>query len=154
MVDESGERLSKPFLQALADVLRELTEASRVTFRLSGSGGLLLATESLAKDIPSMTTGPREDPTIFPTYEFLERERDLLIQEDTRTHAVRPPDSLIHHYNVLAQMLAPIVVDGRVAGVVSVHQVGETRSWTASDVATLRTVQATVARLHAGGTPD
>jgi maleate isomerase len=41
-------------------------------------------------------------------------------------------------YGVRAQMLAPVVQEGRMAGVISVHHVAGPRRWTHEDVAALQ----------------
>lgn len=66
----------------------------------------------------------REDTTQLATYKFIAERREILVQTDTLTHPVRPPESLIRNYNVLAQMLAPIVIDADTIGVTSVRVVG------------------------------
>lgn len=137
------------FYRTVLDELREQTWASRTTLRLANAGeAVRLVGESLADGVASMTDGPREDPTQYPTYQFLERERTLLIQGDTRTHQVRPPESLIDWFRVYAQMLAPIISSGGVVGVISVHLVDETRAWTEADVAALKVAQGIVRRLY------
>jgi hypothetical protein len=76
-----------------------------------------------------MATGPSVDPRIHETYVYLERTHQLLIQDDCRVSEVPPPESLVDHYRVWAQMLAPVVVDGEFRGTISVHLMEQTRDW-------------------------
>lgn len=119
----------------VTDRLLDATASSRTTVRLvDREDDLVLMAESLAPGVPSMATGPAVDPRLHETYVYLERNRELLIQADCRTAAIRPPRSLVEHYRVLAQMLAPVVVDGDFRGTISVHLMDRTRRWTREDV--------------------
>jgi GAF domain-containing protein len=131
----------------LLDRLRIATDASRTTLRLVTPNGPKLVAESVSPGTYRMAADRQENAAQFPTYEYLERTRDLLIQSDLRADPVRPPRSLIDRYRVLAQMLAPILVDDQVTGVISVHIVGETRAWSPAHVAALRDYRDRIARL-------
>lgn len=127
-----------PYCQRLTDDLLVATGASRTTVRLIVEGGdLELVAESCAPGVASMATGPVVDPTVHPTYLYLERERKLLIQDDCRSGEPAPPASLVQHFGVWAQMLAPVVVNGEFTGTISVHQQGTTRQWDQAAVAAL-----------------
>lgn len=122
----------------LTERLRQATQSSRTTVRLvDADGDLVLAAESLAPGVPSMATGPAVDPRLHETYVHLERTHELLIQEDCRVADVRPPPSLIEHYRVLAQMLAPVVLGEELRGTISVHLMDQTRTWSPESVAAL-----------------
>jgi len=122
----------------IAEGLLKATQASRTTVRLvDDDGELVLAAESLAPGVSSMATGPAVDPRLHETYVHLERTHGLLIQEDCRVAEVQPPPSLIVHYRVLAQMLAPVVLGDEMRGTISVHLVEQTRKWSPESVAAL-----------------
>ncbi|MFC5834427.1 GAF domain-containing protein [Nonomuraea insulae] len=131
--------LGRSWAFELCDSLLAATGASRTTVRL---GEAELAAESRAPGVRGMDAGPAIDPRAFPTYQYLRDERRLLIQDDCRTGDPRPPASLVEHHRVYAQMLAPIVVRGELAGTISVHQQDTTRTWTDAEVAALAAARA------------
>jgi GAF domain-containing protein len=113
--------------------------ASRITVRLVDETGFPeLVVEECASGVPSMRTSTRINPADFPTYRHLVETGELLIQSDTRTHPIRPPQSLIDELRVYAQILAPIRNDGRIVGTLSVHFQDRPRRFSASDIATVR----------------
>jgi len=122
--------------------LREATGASRTTVRLCGNDGSLdLVAESLAPGAPSMYGGSPAGVREAPTYRYLETEKTLLVQEDCRNAEVAPPVSLLDEYDVRAQMLAPVIIGGRLVATISVHQQGSARRWSPADVAALEEAQ-------------
>lgn len=140
--------------QALLDALREQLDASRVTLRLLRDKTIQLLAESVASGVKSMRAGTQEDASRFPTYEFLEKTGQILVQDDLRQHEIRPPRSLIDEYGTLAQMLSPILAAEHMIGVISVHQVGRTRKWTETDIAALRAIAAATALLISAAEPE
>ncbi|MBY8857020.1 GAF domain-containing protein [Nocardia sp. CA2R105] len=135
-----------------ADCRRLLSDvdASRVTVRLVDATGFPeLVTEECAAGVRSMRTSTRINPADFPTYRHLVETGELLIQSDTRTHPIRPPQSLINELRVYAQILAPIRHGGRIVGTLSVHFQDRPRQFSASDIATVRScrerIEATLA---------
>jgi GAF domain-containing protein len=132
-------------LQTIADHLRQQTSASRATVRVvDAEGQPRLLAESLALGVPSMHDGPQPAVTAAPTYIALEQTREILVQGDCRIEGPRPPASLIEHYRVFAQMLAPVFDDATMVATISVHQQDAVRHWTADDIAALRAAQAAV----------
>jgi maleate isomerase len=72
----------------------------------------------------------------------------LLVQEDLATADPAPPPELIEAYGARAQMLAPLERDGRVVGVISVHEARGPRPWQQSDrEALVRAARAIAAEL-------
>ena len=131
-----------PFQEILQDLLVS-TGASRTTLRLDlpdqDAGLDTVAAEALALGIRSM----RDDTSIrnlrgASTVRFLEEQRRPLVQNDCLADDLAPPSELIELYGVRAQMLAPIVRDDRLIGVISVHYVPGPRDWRAEDVAALQ----------------
>jgi maleate isomerase len=131
-----------PFQEILENLLRS-TGASRTTLRLDLSdqdAGLdAVAAEALAPGVRSL----REDSSIrnlrdVSTVRFLETQRRLLVQNNCSADDLAPPPELIELYGVKAQMLAPIVREDRLVGVISVHHAPGPRDWSAEDVAALR----------------
>lgn len=124
--------------QDIANELLTTTASSRTTVRLLDDDDQLhLVAEACATGTGSMSDGPGIDPRQFATYQYLERHRRLLVQDDCRTAEVAPPPSLIDRLGVLAQMLAPVVVQDRFRGTISVHHQGPPRHWTPEEIAAL-----------------
>jgi GAF domain-containing protein len=130
------------FQVIMEDLLRS-TESSRTTLRLDLSdqdAGLdVVVAEALAPGVRSL----RGDTSIrnlrdVSTVRFLETQRRLLVQNDCSADDLAPPPELIELYGVKAQMLAPIVREDRLVGVISVHHAPSPRDWSAEDVAALR----------------
>lgn len=138
--------------QAIIDELHEAVGASRTTLRLDAPDAVFpVAAERCAPGIESIVASTGIDLRAAPTFRFLERERRNLIQDDCAAAPDAPPAALLAHYGVKAQMLAPIVVDDRLVGIVSVHYAPSTRNWTDHDVALLDGAAARVtAELTAG----
>jgi GAF domain-containing protein len=128
--------------------MRELlhaTRASRVTLRVDTRGeGFPVRAEALAPGVRSIRDATEIDLRRAKTFQFLERERRLLVQSDCLVAEPVVPPELIELYGVRAQMLAPLVRDGRLVGIVSVHHAGTPREWTDEEVAAL---EATAARV-------
>ena len=129
--------MSKSY-EDLVDSLLHDTNASRTTVRLCrDDGNAELVAEALSPGIASMFGGPITNLSEAPTYQYLLKHHQLLIQNDCRNEGPTPPETLIKVYRVFAQMLAPVVVGGAMVATVSVHQVGSTRQWTSADIAAL-----------------
>jgi maleate isomerase len=120
----------------LADLLAE-TRASRTTLRLDipahGFHVDDVAAEALAAGERSLRGETSIAQRAAATAQWIERHRRLLVQDDLATGAPRPPAALIRLYGVKAQMLAPVVVEGRLDGWVSVHEARRPRRWTRRD---------------------
>lgn len=143
---------SELVFNALATSLRDSLNTARVTVRLrSLDGGVGLVAEALAEGVQSMHSGPQEDATKFPTYEFLAQRRETLVQRDLVAHPVRPPASLIEYYGTRAQMLAPICSEGELVGVLSVHSL-EVRDWQDVDIAAVELTAKAIATLYSSAT--
>jgi GAF domain-containing protein len=82
-----------------------------------------------AASIPDLRTAP--------TVRFLAEKKTLLIQGDLASADPPVPPELMTLYQAKAQMLAPLVRDGRLVGVISVHDTKGARTWTAEQTAAL-----------------
>ena len=124
--------------QTIVERLLAQTGASRTTLRLDAPDAVFpVVAEALAPGIASIAGDTTIDLRASPTFAFLDRERRLLVQADLLEAEVAPPPELIARYGARAQMVAPIVRDGRLTGIVSVHYASGPREWTAEDVAAL-----------------
>jgi maleate isomerase len=126
--------------QETVDELLEQTGASRVTVRLDTPGEVFpVVAEALREGMRSIVDDASIDLRASTTFEFLEREKRSLIQEDCAAGEYPAPPELIEFYGVKAQMLAPLVLDDRLVGIISVHFAPATRNWTSEDEAALDT---------------
>lgn len=137
--------------QAIVEELLAQTGASRTTLRLDRPEETFpVVAEALAPGVRSIRGDSSIDLRAAPTFQFLEREQRPLVQDDLLAADPPPPPELIELYGARAQMVAPIVQGGRLAGIVSVHYAPGPRPWSGEDVATLeraaRRVQEELAR--------
>jgi maleate isomerase len=124
--------------QAVIDDLLETTGASRTTLRLDTPGDVFpVVAEAVAPGIRSIKDEKGIDLKAAATFQFLEHELRPLIQNDCSSGDNPPPPELIALYGVHAQMLGPVVRDGRLVGIVSVHYAPSPREWSEADVAAL-----------------
>jgi maleate isomerase len=126
-------------LEAIVDELRVQLGASRVTLRLEMPDEIYpVVAEACASGIRSIKgDGAVGDLRDVATYQYVEREHKILVQDDLITARPVPPPALIYEFGVRAQMLAPVLVGERLVGIVSIHYVPGVRPWTAEDVALL-----------------
>jgi maleate isomerase len=129
--------------QVIMEELLRATDASRATLRLDlpdqDSGLDTVVAEALAPGVRSL----RDDTLIrnlrgASTVRFLEEHGRVLVQNDCLADDPAPPSELIEHYGVKAQMLAPILREDRLEGLISVHYAPGPRDWSSEDVAVLK----------------
>jgi hypothetical protein len=77
----------------------------------------------------------RFQPRSAPTFRYLERELRPQVQEDILVSDITPPPELVERYGVRAQISAPVVRDGRMAGFMSVHHAQGPRRWSDGEIA-------------------
>ena len=124
--------------QTLVDELLDATGASRVTLRLDTPGQVFpVVAEALAPGTRSIRDDVVIDLRSAATFQYLERTLQPLVQNDVLEADEPPPPELIELYGVRAQMLAPVIKDGSLAGIVSVHYAPGPREWDGEDVAAL-----------------
>jgi GAF domain-containing protein len=128
--------MSESSLSAIADRLLATTGASRTTIRLDRPDAVFpIVAESVAPGVPSLLGGRGVgDLRAAKTFQWLDRERRVLVQDELERADPAPPAELIQAYGAKAQMLAPVLEGERLAGIVSVHQSGGPRAWTDADV--------------------
>ena len=130
--------------------LLDSTGASRTTLRLDRPEGFFpVVAEALAPGVKSIAADSSIDLEASPTFQFLQREQRLLIQPDLLAADPAPPPELIELYGARAQMLAPLVQDERLIGILSVHYAPGPREWTAAEVSSLeQAVERVLAELN------
>jgi GAF domain-containing protein len=126
-----------PVHELLEDLLAR-TGASRVTLRRDVPGGYAfpVVEEALAPGVASL----REERSVhLPTQPVvLELMKGNQVVQDDSQAAFDDPDyqRMLEAYGGLAaQIVTPILVDGCVKAIVSLHQLGQTRAWTADEIA-------------------
>jgi len=125
--------------QPLVDELLQELGASRVTLRIDDVPGEVfpVKAESLAPGINSIA-GDRTLPIRqSETFKWVERERRVLVQDDILASPITPAPALTGRYGARSQMLAPVFRGDDLVGLVSIHHVGEPRTWSPDEVALL-----------------
>ena len=139
--------------QAVIEELRRQTDATRTTLRLDTPGQVFpVVAEALGPGVRSIAGDSSIDLRAAATFKYLDTEQRNLVQEDCSAGDFPAPPELIEFYGVKAQMLAPLVRDGQLIGIISVHYAPSTREWTEDDVAALDDAARRVSdELAAGG---
>jgi maleate isomerase len=126
----------------LAAILRRLleeTRASRMTLRIDDACHGIHSDEVLAEVLAPGQASMAGDKSVrhraAATTQWLEANRRLLVQNYFTSGGPQAPQALREVFGVMAQMLAPVVRDGRLDGRVSVHLAGTTRVWSPRDQA-------------------
>ncbi len=131
-------------MPTLEDVLRDLletTRASRVTLRrdVPGEQPFPVVEEVLAPGVGSIRG---ESSVHLPSQPVvLEVHRGVQVVQDDSAHAYDDPAFLrmLDAYGGLAaQIVTPVMRDGTLEGILSLHQLGEPRAWTAEEVSAAR----------------
>ena len=112
--------------------------ASRTTIRVDRPDAVFpVVAEATAPGINSIAGATSIDLKAAPTFIFLAEQKRPLIQSDLLNTDVPPPPALIELYRARAQMVAPILRDDELVGMVSVHYAPGVRDWTSEDIAAL-----------------
>jgi maleate isomerase len=129
-------------LDGLLAGLREATGAHRTTIRMDIPRMNIDAddvyAESVAPGVPPLKLDSSLNQRSLGTVQWLERHRDVLVQDDCVNADIPPPQALMNVYGVKAQMLAPLVWRKQVVGWLSVHHIGSARHWASGEIEALR----------------
>ena len=118
--------------QEVVDELLEATGASRCTLRRDVQGDYFPVThEALAPGVPSIreerSTDLRKAPVVR---ELLETGRQVVQDDCARAFDDPAFQRMLGAYGGLAaQIVTPVFLDGRLAAIVSLHQLGSPRAW-------------------------
>ncbi len=122
--------------QEVVDELLAATGASRCTLRRDVPGDYFPVThEALAPGVPSIreerTTDLRRAPVVL---QMLDTGRQV-VQDDSASAFDDPAfQRMLGAYGGLAaQIVTPVFLDGRLAAIVSLHQLGTPRTWSEDD---------------------
>jgi GAF domain-containing protein len=123
--------------ETLERLLREIG-ASRVTLRrdLPGDYAFPVTHEALAEGVPSLADERTVDLRTQPVVQELLRGRQV-VQASCRDAFADPAfhEMLDTYGGLAAQIVTPVLVGGRLAAILSLHQLGSPRDWTAAEVA-------------------
>ena len=124
-------------LHAVLEELLSATRASRVTLRrdLPGEIAFPVVEEALA---PGVATLRGERSVHLPTQPVVQEvQRGRQVVQDDCARAYDDPDfqrMLATYGGLAAQIVTPVVVGDRLEAILSVHQLGGPRRWTAEEV--------------------
>lgn len=151
-VNAAPRTLPQEFDDLLSGLLRTV-KASRSTLRLDDPSRNFHVNDVVAEALTPGAKSLRGQTSInqraTETVQWLERHRRVLVQDDLADAEPRPPAVLVQLYGVKAQMLAPIVREGRIDGWISIHETKAARQWSKRDQAAIaRTADRVVALLE------
>lgn len=128
-------------IEAVLEELRAGLDADRVTLRrnVPGDYAFPVTDEALAEGVASLRDERTVDLRTQPVVPILQRGEQV-IQDDSRSAFDDPAFQrmLAAYGGLAAQIVTPIVVDGELAAIVSLHQLGEPRAWSDVDAEACR----------------
>ena len=138
----SLESLRDAGIQALLDRLLSGLGVQRCTFRqnVSAAYAFPVTHESRAQGVWSLLG----DFTIVqkgqPVIEKLLRDRAQVVQDDSRAASTEPHFHVMlkHYGDMRAQIVTPLFHEDSLAAVLSIHSLGQLRSWTPEETALAR----------------
>jgi GAF domain-containing protein len=123
-------------IDAILGELLSATGASRVTLRRDVPGDVFPVTdEALADGTPSIKGVATPDMAKQPVVLQVQQGRQV-VQDDCLAASEEPHfQEMLELYGGLrAQIVTPVVEDGRVVAIVSLHQLGRTRHWSEDEI--------------------
>jgi GAF domain-containing protein len=123
-------------IDAILGELLDATGASRVTLRRDVSDDVFPVTnEALADGTPSIAGVATPDMARQPVVLQVQQGRQV-VQDDCLSASEEPHyrEMLELYGGLRAQIVTPVVEDGRVAAIVSLHQLGRTRHWSEDEI--------------------
>ena len=124
-------------IDAILGELLDATGASRVTLRRDVPGDVFPVTnEALADGTPSIAEVATPNMARQPVVLQVQEGRQV-VQDDCLAASEEPHfrEMLELYGGLRAQIVTPVVEDGRVAAIVSLHQLGRTRHWSEDEIA-------------------
>jgi len=128
--------------QALIEELLARTGASRTTLRVDDEPGKVfpVKAEARAPGVSSIAGDETIPIRASATFQWVDRERRILVQDDLLAADPAPARALIDRYGARAQILAPVEREEELVGLVSVHYAPGPRTWTKEEVAALEEI--------------
>jgi GAF domain-containing protein len=127
-------------IDATLEELLSATGASRVTVRQDVPDDVFPVThEVLADGVPSILGVPTPNMSRQPVVLEIQQGRQVVQDDCLRASAEPHFREMLELYGGLrAQIVTPVVRGGRVAAIVSLHQLGRTREWSEDEIAVAR----------------
>jgi GAF domain-containing protein len=137
-------------IEPVLERLRSQLGASRVTLRqnLPGEQAFPVTHEALAPGVESLREERTVDLRTQPVAVEVASGRQVVHDDSASAY----DDPAYHRMRSLygglaAQIVTPVLVDGRVSAIVSVHQLGAPRRWLPSEIETCSSTAAALAEL-------
>lgn len=126
-------------LEMIAQELLDATEASRTTIRFDVPDDpyFPVFAEAVVPGVRAIRDERIEEVRQAPTFKYVDETHDVLVQSDLRTEPLQGCSYLTDDFGVTAQMLAPILEEQRMIGLISVHFTGGERDWTGEHIQAL-----------------
>jgi GAF domain-containing protein len=127
-------------IDAILEELLSAAGASRVTLRQDVAGDVFPVThEVLSEGTDPILGVPTPNMSRQPVVVEIQQGRQV-VQDDCLLASAEPHfrEMLELYGGLRAQIVTPVVRDGRVAAIVSVHQLGRTRRWSEAEVGAAR----------------
>jgi GAF domain-containing protein len=137
-------------LDALLERLLARLAASRVTLRqdLPGEVAFPVTHEALAPGVGSLRDERTVDLRTQPVAIEVAAGRQVVQDDSAAAYGDPAYHRMRERYGGLAaQIVTPVLVEGRVAGIVSVHQLGAPRHWLPAEIESCSSAAAAVAEL-------
>ena len=124
-------------IEAILEELRSQTGGSRVTLRqdLAGEYAFPVTDEALAPGVGSLRDERTIDLRTQPVGQLVAGGQQV-IQDDCASAFDDPAFHRMRetYGGLAAQIVTPVLVAGRVSGIVSLHQLGSPRRWTEAEI--------------------
>ena len=123
-------------IDAILEDLRAKTGANRVTLRQDVPGDVFPVTHEVLSDGALPIKGVATPDMARQPVVLQVQEGKQVVQDDCRAASNEPHfRTMLELYGGLrAQIVTPVVRDGRVVAIVSVHQLERTRHWTDEEI--------------------
>ena len=120
-----------------------VTAASRAVLQLvRADGGFAIMAEAVQNGLPQLRHHEPEAGTVdAKTIAALARDQDFIVEHDSEADSRGSSPARLS--GIKARMLAPLIQDGRLAGVISLHS-STSRQWSPQDHDAMRDAQASI----------
>jgi maleate isomerase len=133
------------FQTIVTELLLE-TDSSRTTLQVTQPDGTHpIVAEAVRHGMQQIRNqASNAELTGSSAFRSIDKTQDVLVLNDVEQANPALPRVLVDSYGVRAQMLAPLVLGGRLAGVLSVHHAPGARAWGARDLDAVRKAKSSV----------
>lgn len=133
------------FQTIVTELLLE-TDASRAMLQVAQPDGTFpIVAEAVRHGMQQIRNqAPSPELTGRSAFASLDKTQDIFVLNDVAQANPGLPPILLNSYGVKAQMLAPLVLGGRLAGVLTVHHALGPRQWAAGDLGAVRKAKSNV----------